>query len=179
MGSAFELTFSYRDISVDTERSGQGVTSVACTEACQRLLRRDGDQYFWDVAYLFRLGDGQRHLLRPRLRYIMDDRDGAAVSNDAYWAQLSYIFMGQGYNVVTNLAAGSSSHDDPNPIFGRKTDSDRFAIDTTLLYRLPTESGRWQAMATLFWGEEDSDVAFHDSEAFQVGIGALYRFGNR
>ncbi len=28
-GIALELTFSYRDISIDTERSGEGVTSVA------------------------------------------------------------------------------------------------------------------------------------------------------
>ena len=65
MGSAFELTFSYRDISVDEERSGQGVLSVACDVACQDLLRRDGDQYSFDVSYLYKLGDGTRHLLRP------------------------------------------------------------------------------------------------------------------
>jgi len=35
LGSAFELTFSYRDISIDTERSGQGVKSVACDAACR------------------------------------------------------------------------------------------------------------------------------------------------
>lgn len=179
LGTAFEVTLSYRDVSIDTERSGQGVTSVTCTADCQRLLQRDGDQFFGDVSYLFRLGDGQRHLLRPRLRYLIDDRDGSAISNDAYWAQLSYVYLGDGYSVATNLGVGSSSHDDPNPIFGVKTDSDRLAIDTTLLYRLPTESRRWQAMATLFWGEDDSDVTFHDSEAFQVGIGALYRFGAR
>jgi hypothetical protein len=64
LGTAFELTFSYRDISIDTERSGQGVTSVACDAACRDLLRRDGDQYHFDASYLFRLGQGQRHLVR-------------------------------------------------------------------------------------------------------------------
>ena len=77
LGSAFELTFSYRDISIDTERSGQGVTSVACDAACQDLLRRDGDQYSFDASYLFRLGEGQTapraadgplHDRRPRRR---------------------------------------------------------------------------------------------------------------
>jgi hypothetical protein len=179
LGSAFEFTFSYRDVSIDTERSGEGVTSVGCTAACRDLLRRDGDQYFWDLSYLFRLGEGQRHLLRPRVRYAIDDRDGAAISSDAYRVQLSYVFLGQGYNVATNLAIGGSGYDEPNPIFGVKTDSDRFAVDTTLLYRLPTASGRWQAMANVFWGEDDSDVSFHDSEVFQIGVGALYRFGNQ
>lgn len=179
LGSAFELTFSYRDVSIDSERSGEGVTSVACTAACRDLLRRDGDQYFWDLSYLFRLGEGQRHLLRPKVRYVIDDRDGDAISSDAYRLQLSYIFLGQGYNVVTNLVVGTSSHDEANPIFGRKTDTDRAAVDTTLLYRLPTASGRWQALATVLWGDEDSDVSFHDASVFQIGVGAMYRFGER
>jgi Protein of unknown function (DUF2860) len=166
LGSAFELTFSYRDVSVDTERSGEGVSSVTCLAACRELLRRDGDQYFWDLSYLFRLGDGQSHLLRPKVRYVIDDRDGAAISSDAYQLQLSYVFLGQGYNVATNLVVGSSSFD-------------RLAVDTTLLYRLPTASGRWQALATVLWGDENSDVAFNDGSVVQIGIGAMYRFGDR
>ena len=60
-----------------------------------------------------------------------------------------------------------------------KTDSDRFAVDTTLFYRLPTESGRWQAVGSVLWGEDDSDVAFHDNELFMISVGAMYRFGAR
>ena len=179
LGSAFELTFTYRDVAIDTERSGQGVVSTACDEGCQQLLRRDGDQFFFDAAYLFRLGEGKRHLLRPTVRYTVDDRDGDAISGDAYRLQLSYIFLGQGYTVASNVAVGSSSHDARNPIFGMKTDSDRFAIDTTLFYRLPTESGRWQAVGSVLWGEDDSEVAFHDNELFMISIGAMYRFGSR
>ena len=179
MGSAFEFTFSYRDVSIDTERSGEGVTSVTCTLACQDLLRRDGEMYFWDLSYLFKLGEGQRHLLRPFVRYVIDDRDGAAISNDSYRLQLSYIYLGEGYSVATNFAFGDSSFDQPNPIFGVKTDAKGFAVDTTLLYRLPTASGRWRALATVLWGEGNSDVAFNDTAVFQIGIGVMYRFGDQ
>ena len=179
LGTALELTFSYRDIAIDTERSGAGVTSVACDAACQDLLRRDGDQFHFDASYLFRLGQGQRHLVRPMVRYTIDDREGDAISGDAYRLQLSYIFLGQGYTVASNVAFGGATQDARNPIFGRKTDSDRVAIDTTLFYRLPTESGRWQAVGSVLWGEEDSDVDFHDSEVTSVSLGLLYRFGAR
>jgi Protein of unknown function (DUF2860) len=179
LGTALELTFSYRDISIDTERSGAGVTSVACDAACRDLLRRDGDQYHFDVSYLFRLGEGRRHLVRPMVRYTIDDREGDAISGDAYRLQLSYIFLGQGYNVASNVAFGGSSQDARNPIFGRKTDSDRFAVDTTLFYRLPTDSGRWQAVGSVLWGEDDSNVDFHDSKVTSVNLGLLYRFGAR
>ena len=73
------------------------------------------------------------------VRYTIDDREGDAISGDAYRLQMSYIFLGQGYTVASNLAFGGATQDARNPIFGRKTDSDRFAIDTTLFYRLPTE----------------------------------------
>jgi hypothetical protein len=179
LGSAFELTFSYRDISIDTERSGEGVTSVACDASCQELLRRDGDQYSFDVSYLYRLGEGQRHLVRPMVRYTIDDREGEAISSDGYRLQLSYIFLGQGYTVASNLVYGGSSHDARNPIFGARTDADGFAVDTTLFYRLPIESGRWQAVGSVLWGESDSDVEFHDNEIFMVSLGVMYRFGAR
>jgi hypothetical protein len=179
MGSAFELTFSYRDIAIDKERSGQGVESVACDVSCQDLLRRDGDQYFFDVSYLFKLGDGTRHLLRPLVRYTIDDRKGDAISGDSYRLQLSYVFLGQGYTVASNVAYGGSRQDARNPIFGVKTDSTRYALDTTLFYRLPTASGRWQAVGSVLWGRDDSDVRFHDSELFNVNLGAMYRFGGR
>jgi hypothetical protein len=179
LGSAFELTFSYRDISVDKERSGQGVQSVACDIACQDLLRRDGDHYSFDVSYLYKLGEGSRHLLRPLLRYTIEDRDGEAVSGDAYRLQLSYVFIGQGYTVASNIAYGGSSQDERNPIFGAKTDSSRYAVDSTLFYRLPVPSGRWQAVGSFLWGKEDSDVRFHDSDVFSVNVGAMYRFGSR
>ncbi len=150
LGTALQLTLSYRDISIDTERSGEGVTSVTCDVACQDLLRRDGDQYHFDASYLFRLGEGQRHLVRPMVRYTSDDREGDAISGDSYRLQLSYIFLGQGYTVASNVAYGGATQDARNPIFDRKTDSDRFAVDTTLFYRLPTDSGRWQAVGTCF-----------------------------
>ena len=179
LGSALELTFSYRDISIDTERSGEGVASVTCIASCQDLLRRDGDQYSFDVSYLYRLGEGKTHLLRPMVRYTVDDRDGEAMSSDGYRLQLSYVFLGQGYNVASNLAYGSSRFDERNPIFNARTDSDGIAIDSTLFYRLPIEGGRWQAVGSVLWAESDSDVSFHDNEIFMVSVGVMYRFGAR
>ena len=177
LGSALQVTFSYRGIDIETERSGQGVTSVTCDTACQDLLRRDGDQYFGELSYLFKLGGGQRHLLRPMVRYTIDNRDGDAISGDSYRLQLSYVYLGQGYSVASNVAVGGRSYDEPNPIYGIGMDSRRLVVDATLFYRLPFASGRWQVVGSVLWGEQDSDVNFHDSELFNVSVGAMYRFG--
>ena len=179
LGTAFQFTFSYRDVSVGRERSGQGVLTVECDADCQALLRRDGDQYSFDASYLFKLGEGSRHLLRPLVRYTVNDRKGDAVSGDAYRLQLSYVFLGQGFNVASNVAWASSNQDRRNPIFGVKTNGNAFAVDSTLFYRLPAARGRWQAVGSLLWGKEDNDVRFHDNEVFSVNVGAMYRFGAR
>jgi len=177
LGSAVELTFTYRAIRIDTERSGQGVTSVTCDSVCQGLLRRDGDQYSVAASYLFMPGDGRRHLLRPMVRYTMNDRDGAAVSSDGYRFQLTYSFIGDGYTFVGNVAAGSTSQDEPNPLYGVRTDADQFAVDASLFYRLPAASRRWQAVAGIRWGEDNSTVDFHDNEVFGVTLAVMYLFG--
>jgi hypothetical protein len=67
------------------------------------------DSVNFDASYLFRLGEDRRHLVRPMVRYTLDERDGEAISGDACRLQLSYIFLGQGYSVASIVAFGSSS----------------------------------------------------------------------
>lgn len=177
LGSAFEATVSYRDISFDSERSGQGVTSVTCDATCQGLLRRDGDQVSFDVSYLYRLGPASNHLLRPSVGYTIENRDGDAVAGDSYRLQLSYVHVQRAYTFAGNIIYGQSSRDARNPLFGTRTDNDRLALSASLFYRLPASNGRWQAVANVLWGREDSDVRFHDSDLFMVSVGAMYRFG--
>lgn len=179
LGSAFQATFSWRDISIDDERSGRSVVSVSCPVAWQDLLRRDGDQYAFDLSYLCRLGANRNHLLRPMVRYTIDDRDGAAVTADAWRLQLSYVYVGQALTLSSNITAGSLSRDECNPLFNAKTDADRFAIDATLFYPLAGTDRRWQLVANVLCGEDDSDVRFHDSRLFTMSVGAMYRFGQR
>lgn len=178
MGSAFDVTLTYRDISYDSELSGQGVTSVTCDAICRSLLRRDGDELSLDVSYLFRLGSNQNHLLRPLLRYTSSDREGDAVASDRYWLQLTYAYVRPPFTVTSNIAWGRTNRDAPNPLFGVKTDADRLALDSTVLYRIPAGNGRWVAVGSVQWGAEDADVRFHDSRVLVISVGALYRFGS-
>jgi hypothetical protein len=179
MGSAFELTLTYRELSFDTELSGRGVVSVDCNATCQSLLRRDGEQYSVDVSHLYRLGSDRNHLLRPMVRYMIDDREGDAVAGDSYRFQLSYVYVTRAYTIASNIVLGNTSRDERNPLFGISTDTDRRAVDATLFYRIPSSKGRWQAVASVLWGQEDSDVRFHDTSLFMVSLGAMHRFGAR
>ena len=179
MGSGAELTFSWRDVQVDDEQSGQGVTSVTCDVDCQDMLRRSGDFYALNASWLFRLGEGRNHLVRPMLRYFWDDSEGAAIAGDGWRAQLSYAYVRPEYTLVATGAFGQRNRDEANPLYGRRTDADQYALELTAFYRLPIEGGRWQAVAGLLWGEEDSEVNFQDSEVTSASLGVVYRFGAR
>ncbi len=92
---------------------------------------------------------------------------------------MTYSYLSATWIVVANALYGESSYDKANPLYGIKQDADTRALDATMLYRLPTESGRWQLMANAVWAESDSDIHFHDNKITQVALGVIYNFGNQ
>jgi hypothetical protein len=125
------------------------------------------------------MGAAGNHLLRPRVRYTIDDRDGDALAGNVYWLQLSHAYVTTRYTLASNIAYGEISRDAVNPVTGVKADADRFAIGSTLFYPLPALGVGWQSVASVLWGEEDSISRFHDSQTFLLSLGVLYRFGAR
>ena len=148
---------------------------LGCDTVCQQLLDRNGDQFVARVWYRFILSEN--HLLEPEIRFRNEDRNGAAIARDAWAVQLSYAYIQPPWTFVGNALYGESEYDKPNPLYGRRQDADTLSIDGTLLYTLPTESGRWQLTGGVFWGESDSDIRFHDNELTQITVGFIYNFG--
>ena len=175
-GSQFELTAQYRDIDIGTDRSGSD-PSLGCDARCQSSLDRNGEQFQLWLSYTHMIG--KQHIFRPQLRYRREDRDGSAVSRDSYGLQISYSYLSPPWIWVANAIYGKSDFDEANPLYGIRQDADSLAFDATVLYRLPIEGGRWQAMGTIFWGETDSDINFHDDEIRSLMFGVMYHFGNQ
>ncbi len=174
LGTSFGFLVQGRDIDVDPERSGSD-PALGCDTDCQRLLDRNGDQYVARVWYRYSLSPN--HILEPQLRFRNEDRDGAAIARDAWAVQLAYAYFQPPWAFVGNVLYGESEYDKPNPLYGRRQDADTVSIDATLLYTLPTESGRWQLTGSVFWGESNSDIRFHDNELSQLAVGLIYNFG--
>ncbi len=170
-GSELELQITVRDIDIDVERSGE---FLALTDAERQLLERDGDQIRTQVNYRFMNGP---HLLQPELGYLDNDRDGGAMAADGLYGGVLYAYFGQPATFVASATFGQQDYDEPNPVYGRRLDSDYYAFSGTLLYTLPTASKRWQAVGVLTYAEDDSDVNFHDFEVFSVNLGVRYLFG--
>ncbi len=172
-GSGANVTLDLRDIEIDNERIGQGVGG--CTAACQSQLRRDGD--FARLEFAWGLKLYSRHLFRPAIRLVSNDRDGDAQDNDAASFLLTYSLLGENFTLATTAVYNNTEYDNPNPIYGIKQDSDGFALSGTVFYNV-SKSGRWQLVGTVAYAEDDSDIDFHDTELFQVILGAYFSFGN-
>jgi hypothetical protein len=174
LGSSFGFLVQARDIEIEPELSGTD-PALGCDLAFLALLDRNGDQFVVRLKYRFMLTPN--HVLEPEVRFRNEDRDGAAISRDFVAVRLSYAYLGHPWVFVGNLLVGQSEYDQPNPLYGLRQDADTVALDATVLYTLPTESGRWQLTGSVFVGESDSDIEFHDNELTQLAIGFIYNFG--
>lgn len=173
LGSNFGFFVQTREIEIDNERSGSDPV-LGCNAACQQLLDRNGDQNVVRLWYRFILSPS--HILEPQVRIREEDRKGAAKARDAWAVQLSYAYLGPPWTFVGNVLYGESEFDQPNPLYGLRQDAETFAVDATVLYALPTQSGRWQLTGSVFVGESDSNIDFHDNELSQIAAGVIYNF---
>ena len=171
-GTPFEFAFTYRDIDIDAERSGE---FLGLSDPERALLRRDGDQYTARLGYRFQLSS--RHAVQPEIVYRDDDRDGSAMSNDGFWFRGTWVYRGDIWSFAANGRFGSRDYDRANPVYGESLDTDFYSFGFNAFYLLPTASRRWSVTGGIVLAEEDSDVNFHDTEVFIINLGALYRFG--
>ena len=82
LGTAFELTSPTGRLDRHrAQRRGRYERRLRCSLPGPAAARRRPVPL--RSSYLFRLGEGQRHLVRPMVRYTVDDRDGEAISGDA------------------------------------------------------------------------------------------------
>ena len=172
--SNFSVKVNYRDLDVDKERSGTD-PALGLTEEEIRDLRRDGEKTSVNVEYLWKIGEHQ--VLIPELFWIDDDRDGSAVTSEAFGGQLSWTWLGDPWTVVLTGALFETSYDKRNPVYDKKADEDAYSLGATVFYKLPTESGRWSIFGSAAYADSDSDIDFHDSTLTLLSGGVRFRFG--
>ncbi len=173
-GSDFEAELVYRDVDVDTERSGE---FLGLSQPDRDLLRRDAD--FMRLGLIWRRKLSDSTILSPEVRYLNNDADGDAESYDGYGLQVAWAYLGNPLTVVGTVGYTSKSYDQANPIYGRKRDSDTWALSGTVSYRLPTASQRWSVTGIATYADEDSDIDFHDNTVLSIIGGVQYRFGGK
>ena len=172
IGSPLELRFQWREIDVDRESSGSFL-GLSAGERGQ--LDRNGDDY--QVSLIYRILTSSRTQVQPQITWTKRDRNGSAVSGDAWSLGVTAGYIGQKWIVGGTGSFGKRDMDAANPVYGRKTDSDFYSLGLNVFYQLPFKSRRWSINGSVVRGEDDTDVNFHDQEITVLSLGMVYRFG--
>jgi len=170
--SNFHLSFSYRDIKIDDERSGESLGWLS--PAQRRLLSREGDHYKTELLYVWKISDSQ--WLSPTLYYQRFDLDGEAKSNHTYTAMLTHTYAAEKFKLVTNLSYAYADYDKRNPIYLRYQNAHQYGISVTAFYpNLFNYESLTGVVGAAYW-LEDSDINFHDTEIVAVTVSTMYTF---
>lgn len=179
--SKFEVEFTWRDITIDKERSGEAQTRATPTNPYEitaeqaALLDRNGNMYSGKVTYPFTFKE-MRHILIPTLEYTQYDLDGEAMAFDRYGMLLSYVFNTQKVNTITNLYYARSDFDKTNPIYGKTREDDVYGASFSAFYKKFLGVPKMNLVGTVAAYESDANIDFYDSRVSLATLSVLYRF---
>jgi hypothetical protein len=175
-GSGLQLQYTYRNIDIDDEKSGQG---LGLTAAERELLERDGDRHAAQILYRFDFG--KQHRLAPAFTYSNNDMDGGAMKNDAYDLQLTYGYIGNPFSFTGNVFIGQAEYDKDNPIYGKEQEDDRYGIQGTFYYKNPWDWSLFGSKPMNFYiggayVKTDSNIDFYNQEAIMTTAGVFFKW---
>ena len=171
LDSGFEFTWSWKEIELDDEESGE---SLDLRRAEKRLLRREGNFNRWDLSYDWKISD--RHRLVPGIGYIDRELDGDAMAEDGLVASLRHLWDLDRFRLVTRLFYSDLESEEVNPIYGERGDKDSIGVSVTAFYSRPFNLERWTANVSASYYDEDSNIDFYDASIGMVSFGMFYRF---
>jgi hypothetical protein len=175
MGSPFEFEFASMEIEIDDEDSGDslGVDGLLNADE-QRLLRRTGQTYRYNLQYHWQIND--RHRLVPGIGYLDYDLDGDAMAEDGLTLQLKHYYSVDRWRLVSQLFYRDMESKETNPIYADSSDTETLGAVFTAFYAKPFGLENWTANATASYTDGDSNIDFYDSSFALVSVGMLYQF---
>lgn len=175
LGSNFSADYTYRNLSIDNEISGQYLyQNNELTSAQMRMLDRNGYSHTSRVSYFYAINQSQ--YLVPELRYVDNQLEGDAVSNQQYGMLVSYFWRAMPYSLVSNIYLGKTDYTKANPVFDNKTDSTDFAANVMLFRNNIFNMPKLSVYGSLAYGKINSDVEFFNSQLSNFSVGMMYRF---
>ncbi|MGI9329599.1 MAG: DUF2860 family protein [Gammaproteobacteria bacterium] len=175
-GLPIELFLQYRDIEIDSERSGT-LGGLGLTPGQIASLDREGDDYRAEIKYSWR--KSAEEVFSPFIGYTNEDVDGDAIKNDGFYVGLDAGYQSKTWGLAGRIKAGTRDADSGNPVYaGRRTDTDYYEIGATGNIKLPWGEN-WYGIGSVVWAEDNSKVDFHDQTNLLFFGGASWHFGQK
>jgi len=177
LGTDFEMNFTWRDIAIGDELSGQTqlVGNNTITSAETGLMDRNGNSYIGKFTYPFFFKE-KRHILIPTISYSIYDLDGSAMAFDQYGILGSYVFNHPKFSLITNLYYALSDFDKENPIYDKTQEDDIYGVTISGFYRNFLGVPKMNLVGTIATYERDSNINFYDTQVTMGTVSVLYRF---
>lgn len=172
--TGLELTATARRYRHDAEKSGEWLIGEGRLDPDEQpLLDRDGDVLRLQALYRI---DVKRHRFEPAVRYVNDAHDGAALANEGYSLQLTYLYLSPKVVLDANLLYGKRKADEAHPVYGEVLDADRWGVALTAFIpvRLFKSSG-WSVFAGGEVFRENANIEFFDSRISALTAGLIWR----
>ncbi len=172
--TGLELTVTDRFLRFDDEKSGDWLIGQGRLDPDQQsLLERDGDVL--RLRALYRI-DVERHRFEPALHYIRNNQKGAAIANNGFSLQLTYLYLSPKVVLDVNLIYGQREAEETHPVYGEVLDTDRFgaAFSAFIPVRL-LKGGVLSVWATAELLKENTNIDFFESSAGSVMAGLAWR----
>jgi len=171
MGSNFGVEYTYREITIDDEKSGQ---SLALSPDERHLLEREGETHALKINYNYNFNNG--HFLKPEFKFMDQKLDGKAMRNEALGFSLVHTYNTQQYAFITTVDWSNIDFDKSNPIYDKTRDDKRWGIGLSVAYKQVFGLKNWNLLANLAYYDIDSNINFYDANFKFLGISAVYRF---
>jgi hypothetical protein len=174
--SNFEMEYIYRNIDINTERSGD---ALGLSGSDKDRLKRKGDAHQLKGAYWFEIG--KNHLLSPQLIFDYEDLDGDAMKNYKTDFQLTYAYTGPKFALGLNGFIGYADYDKKNPIYGKTQDDTRYGLGALGSWKnpfgwKPFGYDKFRLYSQVGYFVSDSNIDFYDTDIFQATAGIWVGF---
>ena len=172
LGTPLETEFTWRKLSVDTEKSGE---THALTSLQQDLLDRNGRMFSGKFNYPIVI-QPKRHMIIPTLEYQRYDLDGDAMAYNHYSILVSYVLNGTLFNVITNLTYAVADFDEENPLFNEKREDEMVGGSLSVFYKNFFGVPTMNLVGTIASYDSASNIDFYDGRVTMGTLSVLYRF---
>ena len=180
-GSQFELDYTYRQIEIDNENSGQNqlIPLGIITPSQADLLDREGDSHQMRAIYTWKFAD--RHFISPGIWALYEDLDGDAMRNYTIDFQPTYLYIGTKFDLALNALIGYADYDDENPIYGETNSAVRYGFGALGFWKnpfgwQPLGKDKFRFYVSGGYFNSDTDIDFYKTRIAVATVGVWFGF---
>jgi len=173
LGSALSLAYRYGELSIDNDDAGKSLSSrLTPTEIKQ--LQRGEERHHALLSLTFPLTDN--FFLIPGASYTLTNAEGSANNYSSEELNLTVAYQKDSFEAFVEGYLVDAKYDEPNPVFRKKREDERYGITTGISYLNPFGWNNIKLDLLIGYSRENSNIHFFDSREEFIAAGLTYEY---